>query len=163
MTQKAWVYTGSIKLGGVTIYLIINRQIKKAMIKNIYDEIEGSTGKREEARVENILNGKMSAKISDAFNPLFYRTLAKGRGNPISKDVAIAKANQINNAWGVLGDNEEQIYGALRALPSKAAVSFVAFWYNKNHKSDLYSDINYKLSDDEKKIAFEIVEKLRSI
>ena len=164
MKRNTLYIIGGSLLGGIIIYIAINKAIKKNMIKKLYAELEGTTGKSEDKRIKDVLDGKKSATLADAFNPLFYRMAAKAKpGNPITREIAIAKAKAIHNAWGVFDDNEEQVYGALRGLPSKAAVSFVAFWYNKQHDSDLFSDLNYKLTDDEKKVAFGIVEKLRSI
>ena len=148
----------------VGLFIIINRAMKKKMLKQIYDELEGIVGDREKKRIEKIMNGTLSAKLSDAFNPLFYRTIAtKQKGNPITRELAREKAKQIHTAWGTFDQDEEKNYGAFRSLPTKAAVSFVAFWYNKEYKSDLFSDINYKLSDDEKKTVFNIVQQKVSL
>ena len=160
--KKLYIIGGGV-LTAIALYIGINRIVKAKMIDEIYEELNGTTGDREIRRIKRIMSGKMSAKLTDAFNPLFYRTMATRKiGNPIPKNEAIAKAKQINDAWGILGDDEEKVYGALRGLPSKASVSFVAFWYNKQHGSDLFADLNYKLSDNEKKIAFGIVERLKS-
>jgi len=157
--NKRLAYIGGSLVTGLIAYVIINRQIKKGMIKKIYAELDGKTGDREKKRIEKIKRGKLSAKRTDAFNPLFYRAIGE---NPIPKDLALAKAKAIHDAWGVFNDDEEKVYGALRGLPSKLAVSFVTYWYNKQYETDLYSDLNTKLSDDEKKVAFGIVDKLKS-
>lgn len=151
-------------LSSIGIYVIINKAIKKNLKKKIYAALDGSTGKTEEKRINDIISGKKSATLSDAFNPKFFQTIAHktGRGNPMDPKDAIKKANDIYNSWNFFDDDEEKVYGVLRSLASKLQVSFVTFWYNKKHGSDLYEDLNYKLSDEEKAIAFGIVRNLPS-
>ena len=165
MNRKELIYTGGSIVAATILYLVINNQIKKKLIKKIYAELDGTLGSSEKIRIEKILDGTAGATKADAFNPKFFQIVAKEqqKGNPMDPKIAIQFAKDIHSAFGFWNDNEEKITGALKSIGSKFKLSFVAFWYYKEYKQDLYSELNYRLSDDEKKVVFGIVEKLPSI
>ena len=53
------------------------------------------------------------------------------------------------NATGFFNDDEEEIYGVLRAMPTKAAISFLAKRFDIQKGQDLYSYLDEYLNDEE--------------
>jgi hypothetical protein len=58
-------------------------------------------------------------------------------------------AEKLWDATGWLNDNEEEIYGVFRGLPTKSAMAFLAQRFFVKYDQDLYSYLDEYLNDDE--------------
>lgn len=91
------------------------------------------------------------------WSPDYYKR--KG-GLLLKKTPTESLAKSIWNAKGFFNDNEEQVYGALRQLPSKAALSFLSDVFFQLYQRDLYGFIKDMLSESEMVNVSKIVLKL---
>lgn len=92
------------------------------------------------------------------FKPTYYKN--SGSMNLISQLEAKQAAENIHDAWGIMNDDEEQIYGVFRSLTSKEQVSQVAEAYNKAFNKDLAGDLMSRLSKAELKVIYDITDAL---
>ncbi len=102
---------------------------------------------------------------SNAFDIRYSENIGKKIGKPIYMlTVASAKgfAKDIKDAWGVIDDDENKIYGVFRALKDQVQVSQVAYQYYmaSTDKINLIDDLKSRLSSDEVGQVLNIVKKL---
>lgn len=98
----------------------------------------------------------------DALDKNYLKNLRKSLKGSVSllvmRDSDASKmAYRIHNAWGVVNDNEEAIYQALRELKDKVQVSQVASEYESAYGISLIEDFTDRLSDSEIKTVIDIV------
>lgn len=81
---------------------------------------------------------EQSGYKSDYWNPNY--TVRKGyKAYLLTESSARALVDKLWNASGAFNDDEEAIYSVFRTLKYKTQVSFLAFWFNKLKKKDLYT------------------------
>jgi len=75
---------------------------------------------------------------------------------------AVAKeyALQLRFATYGPGTDEEKIYGVFRNLKYKSQVSFLAYWFYQQYKTDLYQVLRDDLNDSELATVLQITQKL---
>jgi len=109
---------------------------------------------------------KTSINKSQYFKPSFYKD--RPTGELISPIEANQYAETIHEGfnihfYNILGDlniDEEEIYGAFRALTYKAQVSQIAEAYNKKFKSDLAGDLLIHMNKGQMQIVYQITDSL---
>ena len=103
---------------------------------------EDKTDKANETSLQTVLG----------WSPLYYKEVSKKglKTTYLTSAGATMLAKQIKNAWGgLLNDNEEQVYGALKMINSWVKLSQVAEKYYLLYGEDLGREIKARLSDDE--------------
>jgi hypothetical protein len=90
-------------------------------------------------------------------------TMVKAAGNKKTIKVltvagADSYATQINKAFSVFGDDEEQIFGVFRNLRYKTQVGSLVTSYFKLFKKDLLSELKSRLSENEFNTIVNIIE-----
>lgn len=92
-----------------------------------------------------------------AFNPNFYQNARL----TISHNAAKVKADEINDAFGVFNDDEEQVYRVLSSVSNPHDMSLIAKYYSLRHGSSMVDDMSYYLDDEnEAKRMWEITKRL---
>jgi hypothetical protein len=95
---------------------------------------------------------------STYFKPAYYKTA--GSLNLLSSVEAKKAAENIKDAWGIINDDEEQVYGVFRSLTHKVQVSQIAEAYNKEYNEDLAGELISRLGKDELKMIYDITDAL---
>lgn len=67
-------------------------------------------------------------------------------------------AKEINKAFGLFNDNEEQVFGVFRNLRFKSQVASIVTAYFKLYKKDLLNELRGKLSESELNTIISIIE-----
>ena len=94
----------------------------------------------------------------DAFNPNYYQNTRL----TITHNSAKIKADELEDAFGVFNDDEQQVYRVLQSIKSADDMSLVSKYYSIRHGSSMVDDMSYYLDDeDEAKRMWEIVKHLR--
>lgn len=96
---------------------------------------------------------------SEYFNPNLYKKTGYGLSVIMPEETAKNWAETINDAWGWINDNEEQIYDVFRRIPNKVTISQVSDEYSKLYKIDLLADLINRLSAYELAFIYRIVDK----
>lgn len=116
MTKRGiLIASGATILGGIGIYVVVNRANKKKMIdaiNKVLDSDKGVTGTAEDVAEE------------DAFNPTFYKKIPKAVILTAAAGDAMAK--RLKDDIGTFTDDEEDIIKALTAIRTKAKLSFIS-------------------------------------
>lgn len=109
---------------------------------------------KEDKKRNEALNTMQNADFWDFNN--FLPTVPEG-ANLFTTATTDLYVERLWDATGFLNDNEEEIYGVFRAMPTKAAISFLAkrFFLKKNQ--DLYSYLDEYLWDSEMLVVAQIV------
>lgn len=97
-----------------------------------------------------------------AFDPNFWQK-EKSPAIGLKKDYAIKLAKQINDAFGVTGDDEASIYDVFKSLKTKFQVSMLSFYYSAVYKVDLFNELRDRLSADEMLVIINIVKKMPTL
>ena len=106
--------------------------IVKPMLENI-GLLKNAQQKTDEALVTNVSSGNY-------WSPNFYSQYNQPSEKVkklITQAGATKVAKMINDAWGIINDNEQQIYAAFRMLKNKLQVSQVVEKYALLYKQDL--------------------------
>ncbi len=144
-----WVAIGVI---GITALTLAYFGIIKPLLNTF-----GITESAEDKEALKMLN---KARESGFWKPTYY----EGKTSKLSFVNKATDANnlaeEIEDAWGVVNDDEESIINAFSKIKNKVDLSYVAYHYQKNTGSDLLTDIDGKLSSAEKIQVFTITEKL---
>ena len=148
-TQK--IDTNILLIGGLFIagYFIIKPILEKLGIKESAEEKETKQKLKEQEVKLNIWGG--------------LPTMVKAAGNKKTIKVltvagADSYATQINKAFSVFGDDEEQIFGVFRNLRYKTQVGSLVTAYFKLFKKDLLSELKSRLSENEFNTIVNIIE-----
>lgn len=109
---------------------------------------------KEEKQKNEALSAMQNADFWD-FNS-FLATVPEGANlfTTATTDIYVEK---LWDATGVFNDNEEEIYGVFRAMPTKAAISFLAKRFFMKKGQDLYSYLDEYLWDSEMLVVANIV------
>jgi len=92
------------------------------------------------------------------FKPTFYKSFPVSRQmSPVEADKV---AKKIEDAWGLINDDEEQVYAAFRGLTDQVQVSQVAESYQKLFGDDLAGTLIGRLSKSELKMVYDITDTL---
>lgn len=75
----------------------------------------------------------------------------------LTQSVAEELAERIDDAFGYFDDDEAEIEGVFRSLKYQTQVSQIAYYYNKEYKRDLHSDLIDTLSQDEMGAVYDII------
>jgi len=144
------VLTGMLLIGAIAFNIHKKRRDEKAAL--FFSELE-----------RNISPGTVGLAESDAFDMHYWQNI----GKKIKKSYYLLKeltakgfANDINSAWGIFDDDEDKIYGVLRALKDQVAVSQVAYWYYQKKKVNLIDELNARLTPEENSKILKIVNNL---
>ena len=102
---------------------------------------------------------------SNAFDIRYWENIGKKLKEPIYMPTAASAksyAKGIHDAWGIIDDDENKIYGVFRALKDQVQVSQVAYHYyqSSSDKINLIDDLKGKLSTGEVSQVLDIVKKL---
>jgi hypothetical protein len=126
--NKAVIYGGLI-LGGY--YLILKPILEGLNLKDTREE-------KEAAQLQNKTENLDLSK--DYWNPNWF---ASGAGKYtvalLPEEIAKAYVKRLKNAEGYVNDDEEAIFAVFRLLKAKSQVSWLAYWFNKQYKKDLYT------------------------
>lgn len=153
INPKLLIYIGITVVILIVIYLVLKRV---GLIKTRVEK-QAIAEKKKINTDRKIIQTLVSR--SDYFKPSFYKN--RPIGELISEGEAKKYAEQIEDSWGLLNDDEEQIFDAFRALTSKAQVSQVADQYSKEFKADLAGELIDKLGKKELQIVYDITDNLR--
>ena len=142
--------TGMLLIGAVAFNVRNKRRDEKATL--FFSELE-----------RNISPATVGVAATDAFDIHYWQNI----GKKIKKSYYLLKeltakgfANDINSAWGIFDDDEDKIYGVLRALKDQVAVSQVAYWYYQKKKVNLIDELRSRLSKEETSEVLKIVNNL---
>lgn len=147
MTEKPGIDKNVLLITGLVVLVyagVLNPILKKIGIK---DDEEDKRNAAEAAAAETAVG----------WNPNYYKV--KG-GGLLKRASTEALANTIYKAAGYFNDDEEAVYGALRALPTQAALSYLADVFFQVYKQDLYGYIRDMFNDTEMAQVHRIVSKL---
>ena len=137
-------------LVGWTIYKVNGAINSAAELLQIQDTAEEKKAKNDVADFETGNDLKL------AFTPDYW--IGKmDKISTITALTAVKHATTINEAFGKVNDNEEQIYGVFRAIGSKASIAKMATAYFVRFKTDLYQELKARLSVEELVIIISIV------
>ena len=133
MTRKNKI----ILYGGVSLltisYIIYNRWSKSIFYDEILKRIGGNSVKFNELKV---------------WNPSFLISI-KSQNKPyieLQQSTIKEKAEELDDAMGGVGTDEEQIISVLNSINSKLEVAQVNSFYNTKYKSVLKNDLQSELS-----------------
>lgn len=133
MTRKNKI----ILYGGVSLltisYIIYNRWSKSIFYDEILKRIGGNSVKFNELKV---------------WNPSFLISI-KSQNKPyieLQQSAIKEKAEELDDAMGGVGTDEEQIISALNSINSKLEVAQVNSFYNTKYKSILKNDLQSELN-----------------
>lgn len=96
---------------------------------------------------------------SDYFKPQLYKNYGMSKWLTGNKSNDLAQ--QINDAFGMFNDVEEEIYDVFRQLEYKIQVSQISEAYSKSFKKDLAGVLIDKLSKSELQQVFIIIDQLK--
>jgi hypothetical protein len=114
------------------------------------------TGAKKKAEAEQKLSIE-ELRTTDYFNPEYYKDkFFKKIGVNLASDLA----HELRKATRGIGTNEEMIYSAFSKLDNKVNISEVAEQYQLHYKTDLRAKLLDELSDKEKVILNELINKL---
>lgn len=126
--------------GGLLVGFILLKYAN--LSKGIFQKI-GLLDTQEEKDVKDY---KTTQDYRKAFEPSYYKS-APAAMKQLSQAQLSALAKTIRGAFGFFNDNEEQIYGALRQVPTKADMSRLSEAYFNLYREDLYGALEDKLND----------------
>lgn len=137
---------GGLFVGG---YFIIKPILEKLGLKESADEAAAKAKLKEQETIYNIWGGITS--------------LQKAAGNKkkivlLTSSGADYNAKTINNAFGIVNDNEDQIFGVFRSLRYKSQVASIVSAYYKLFKKDLLTTLKSRLSQAEINEIINIIE-----
>lgn len=101
--------------------------------------IDTAESKQEDKIIDKLKKGKF-------WNPSWYQSHG---GVTITDRVADQWAKKIKDSFGTWNDNEEQIYSVFSQLRSKGNVSKVAEAYYRLYSTDLITELDDRMGDDE--------------
>lgn len=148
-TQK--IDTNILLIGGLFVagYFIIKPILEKLGIKESAEEKETKEKLKEQEVKFNIWGGL----------PTMIRAAGKKKTiKVLTVAGADSYATQINKAFSVFGDDEEQIFGVFRNLRYKTQVGSLVTAYFKLFKKDLLSELKSRLSESEFNTIVNIIE-----
>jgi hypothetical protein len=148
--QKKQIDPNLLLIAGAGVFgyfFIIDPLLKWAGLKDDKED------KENEAALNNLFN-------QAAWSPNFYRTNQPAGILYITPSSADKIAKLIEDAWSIWGDDEEQVYGALRSIPDQVALSQVSASYLKLFRTDLITDIKSRMSEAEELEVASIVNRL---
>lgn len=134
-----------------SIYLVIEHRRKDKLAVALIRELN------------KLLNPNASGLMSEEAFDIHYAEEAakKVKGILLIKaDAASRYAKDINNAFGLLQDDEDRIYSVFRSLKDKVQVSQVAKAYQSDYKVNLIDKLRAKLSNSEVAEVLKIVNAL---
>jgi hypothetical protein len=144
--------TNILLIGGIFIgsyYFIIKPILEKLGLKETADEKEAAKKLEEQEKKLNIWGGL----------PTMIKAAGKGKTlKVLTVAGADSYAKQINSAFSVFGDDEDQINGVFRNLRYKTQVGSLVTAYFKLFKKDLLSDLKSRLSESELNSIISIIE-----
>lgn len=148
-TQK--IDTNLLLIGGLFIggYFIIKPILEKLGLKESKEDKEIKAKLKEQEKTYNIWGGIQSLQKAAGSNKKITLLTVAG---------ADFYAKQIKNAFGVLNDNEEQIFGVFRGIRFKSQVASIVSSYAKLYKADLLTTLKSKLSESEFNEVINIIE-----
>jgi hypothetical protein len=149
MQQK--IDTNLLLFGGLLVggYFIIKPLLEKLGLKESAEDRQAKAKLREQERTFNIWGGVASIQKSAGKNKLI--TLLSVNG-------ANFYAKQIKQAFGIVNDNEEQIYNVFRAIRFKSQVASIVTAYSNLYKADLLTTLKSRLSESELNEIINIIE-----
>ncbi|MBL6444683.1 hypothetical protein JMN32_00075 [Fulvivirga sp. 29W222] len=144
----------TLKISGITaatllaasLLLTWKRKQQDKLASRILEELQKETNP-----------GSAGLSASEAFDIHYKDKVQKDVGGKIivlTQDAAKRYAKEIQDAWGIFNDDENQIYAVLRKLKDKVQVSQVSRAYNDGNLIDVFYD---RLSSSEIKKVLEIV------
>ncbi len=137
---------GGLLIGG---YFVIKPILEKLGLKESSAEKQAKEKLKQQEVVYNIWGGVDSLiKAAGTKKTVTLLTVAG----------ADYYAKQINNAFGITNDDEEQIYGVFRSMRYKSQVASIVTAYYKLFKKDLLTTLKSKLSKDELNEIINIIE-----
>ena len=105
---------------------------------------------------EEIKTEALYQSVNSFFNPNYWRT-----GGKILTDAAAWKlTGAINDAIGLIYDDEAEITGAFKALNYKNQVSYLAYKYQQRFNRDLLTDLVKNLNAEELAPIYTHIQKL---
>lgn len=148
-TQK--IDTNILLIGGLFVagYFVIKPILEKLGIKESAEEKESKQKLKEQEFKLNIWGG-LPTMVKSAGNKKTIKVLTVAGADSYAK--------QINNAFSVFGDDEEQIFGVFRNLRFKTQVGSLVTAYFKLFKKDLLTELKSKLSESEFATIINIIE-----
>lgn len=82
---------------------------------------------------------KDAGLTQSAWNANFW---SKFGSPPIDNRTAESVCDSIYSAFGIFQDDYDTVLGVLRSLDTKAQVSYVTWYFNKEYNADLYAFLN---------------------
>jgi hypothetical protein len=137
-SQKDNLIGGAILLA--SLYFFVVRPLSKAFGKSNTE----------------LQNEQTLLKIESYFNPNFWRT----GGQILTDSASFALTGKIENAIGILYDDEAEIVSAFRVLKYKNQVSYLSFKYAQRFGRDLLTDLQKNLDAEELKPIYDHINKL---
>lgn len=135
------------------LYLIMRRT-------GLIQSKEARAASKEKAAEEaQIKLEKQLLEDSEYFNPNLYKKTGYNLSVILPEDSAKLYAKQIFNAWGIINDDEEQVYDVFRKIPNKITISQVSDMYSKMYKADLLGELIYRMSKTELAFIYRIIDK----
>jgi hypothetical protein len=125
--------------------------IRPVLIKlNVIDSAEDRKRDKE--------SKQLGTSTDSPFHPDYYKN--KPGALLVTKATAEKIGDQINDAIGIIYDDENAVYGALRQLSAKTQLSFVADIFFQRHKMDLYQLLQRNLGEKELEVVHGIAANL---
>lgn len=117
---------------------------------------------REEKDAEKLkTNTEKSGFKSDYWNPNFTASKPGYKVMLLTESSVRSLVEKLWNASGAFNDDEEAIYAVFRQLRYKTQVSYLALWFNRIKKKDLYTWLRDSvLNQDELNTVLTITSKL---
>lgn len=113
-----------------------------------------------EDKARNQAGTQFATGIDSPFSPQFYKNKTGAKLLTLADRQRLGK--MIYDANGVIaGDDEDQVYAALRYLQYHTQLSYLAEFFSKTYQKDLYSYLRSFLDDSEMDIVHGIVNNLK--
>lgn len=148
------------KVNPLVLYTAIGFAGYFLVIKPLLESLNVMDTKEEKDAEKLRQSTEKSGFKSDYWNPNF--TAKPGyKAFLLTESSARALVDKLWNASGAFNDDEEAVYAVFRTLRYKTQVSFLAYWFNKLKKKDLYTWLRDSvLNQDELNTVLTITSKL---
>lgn len=116
----------------VASYYLVIKPLLQSL--NLMDTREEKDAAKLQSSVEN-------AELSkDYWNPNYLKQAGTGYNVYLMPEADMRLySKRIYDAQGTFNDDEEAIYAVFRQMRYKTQVAFLAYWFNKLYKKDLYT------------------------
>lgn len=143
---------------GLLVYIVFLILKRLGLVKS---KTERDTKKEVEEYKASEKLGYSNISKMPYFDPRYYKTYTPKLHTLLPPSVALNKAVEINNAFGIFNDNEDALFGAFQNLEYKHQISQVAESFYNKYKKDLRNTLISKLSKSEVSRIVNIINSLK--